>query len=45
MHKKELKEKYKIKSIEIFGSYTRNEQKETSDVDILVEFYEALDLI
>lgn len=37
-HKEELKEKYKVKEIGIFGSYIRGEQKETSDVDILVEF-------
>ncbi|WP_018154462.1 nucleotidyltransferase family protein [Methanothermococcus thermolithotrophicus] len=37
-HKKELKEKYKVKTIGIFGSYARGEQKETSDIDILVEF-------
>ena len=44
-HKKELKEKYKVKSIAIFGSYARGEQKETSDIDILVEFYKTPDLI
>ncbi|WP_456473065.1 nucleotidyltransferase family protein [Methanocaldococcus sp.] len=44
-HKKELEEKYKVKSIAIFGSYARGEQKETSDIDILVEFYKTPDLI
>ncbi|WP_423792285.1 nucleotidyltransferase family protein [Methanocaldococcus indicus] len=44
-HKNELKERYKVKSIAIFGSYARGEQKETSDIDILVEFYETPDLI
>lgn len=29
---------YGVKRIELFGSYIRNEQKPTSDVDILVEF-------
>ncbi len=38
-HKKELEEKYKIKEIGIFGSYLRGEDKEDSDLDILVEFY------
>ncbi|MGV9141952.1 MAG: nucleotidyltransferase family protein [Promethearchaeota archaeon] len=33
-----LKEEYNVKSIGIFGSYVRSEQKEESDVDILVEF-------
>ena len=37
-HKKELKEKYGIKEIGIFGSYLRGEAKKESDVDILVEF-------
>jgi len=37
-HEEELKEKYKIKEIGIFGSYLRGEDKESSDVDILVEF-------
>ena len=44
-HKKELKEKYKVKTIGIFGSYARGEQKETSDIDILVEFYETPSLL
>ena len=44
-HKEILKKKYKVKSIAIFGSYARNEQKETSDIDILVEFYKTPDLI
>lgn len=32
--------KYKVKSIALFGSYVRNEQKEDSDIDLLVEFEE-----
>jgi len=39
-HKEELKEKYKIKEIKIFGSYARGEQRETSDIDIIVDFEE-----
>ncbi|KPJ64288.1 MAG: hypothetical protein AMJ45_06075 [Syntrophobacter sp. DG_60] len=35
---KEILEKYKVKSIALFGSYVRNEQKEDSDIDLLVEF-------
>jgi len=42
--KKDLKEKYNVKGIGIFGSLTRGEQKETSDIDILVEFGENADL-
>ena len=37
-HKKEMKEKYGVKEIGIFGSLVRGEMKEESDVDILVEF-------
>jgi uncharacterized protein len=37
--KKELFEKYPIKSLAIFGSYARNEQKEASDLDLMVEFH------
>jgi hypothetical protein len=43
-HKEELRERYKIKEIRIFGSYARGEQKRESDVDILVDFYEIPDL-
>lgn len=34
----ELKEKYHIKKLGIFGSYARGEATENSDLDILVEF-------
>ncbi len=44
-HKKELEEKYQVKSIGIFGSVAREEQKKTSDVDILVDFHEVPDLL
>ena len=30
--------RYGVKRIGIFGSYIRNEQRENSDIDILVEF-------
>lgn len=36
-----LKEKFRVKKIGIFGSYSRGEQRKSSDVDILVEFYET----
>lgn len=32
------KEKYGVKKIGLFGSYNLEEQKESSDIDILVEF-------
>lgn len=36
--KPELRRKYKVKEIGIFGSYARGEQKKTSDLDVLVKF-------
>lgn len=45
LHKQELKDKYKIKEIEVFGSYVRREQNESSDIDLLVEFEETPDLL
>jgi predicted nucleotidyltransferase len=44
-HKKELKEKYYVKSIALFGSYVRGEQAANSDIDILVEFEKPITLI
>ena len=44
LHKEELKKKYKVKEIGIFGSYVRHEQKKKSDLDVLVTFYETIDL-
>jgi len=38
--RKELEEKYKVKTVAIFGSYARNEQ--TEDGDIMVEFSEPV---
>jgi predicted nucleotidyltransferase len=36
-HKEEIRQKYGIIILGVFGSYARGEQKETSDVDIIVE--------
>jgi len=36
--KPELRRRYKVMGLGIFGSYSRGEQKKTSDVDILVKF-------
>jgi predicted nucleotidyltransferase len=44
-NKELLRRKFKVKEIGLFGSYVRNEQKETSDVDILVEFEETPTLL
>ena len=35
--KPELKAKYKLRSIALFGSYARGEQTSESDVDVLVD--------
>jgi predicted nucleotidyltransferase len=43
-HENELKKKYGIKKIGIFGSYLRGEAKEGSDFDILVEFEQDVDI-
>lgn len=43
-YKAYLSDKFKVKSISVFGSYLRGEQKENSDLDILVEFNETIDL-
>ncbi len=40
-----LIEKYAVKSLYIFGSYAREEQKDSSDVDILVDFKKTPDLL
>lgn len=44
-YKEELVEKYSVKEIGLFGSYVRGEQKKRSDVDVMVEFNEAPDLL
>lgn len=43
-HEIELKEKYGVKEIGIFGSYVRGEQKKGSDIDVLVEFYPDIEM-
>lgn len=40
-----LKDKFKVRGIGIFGSYIRGEEKEKSDLDILVEFEEPISLL
>jgi predicted nucleotidyltransferase len=37
-HRQELEQRFKVKTIAIFGSYARGEQTKESDVDVLVEF-------
>ncbi|HHV81354.1 TPA: nucleotidyltransferase, partial [bacterium] len=40
----EIEEKYNAEVIGIFGSFVRGEEKETSDIDVLVDFNESADL-
>ena len=39
-----LRERFQVETIGIFGSYSRGEHKEKSDVDILVTFVEPSDI-
>jgi uncharacterized protein len=43
-HMPALAERYRIKSLGIFGSYVRGEARDTSDIDLLVEFSETPDI-
>jgi predicted nucleotidyltransferase len=43
-HKQELRDKFEVEEIGIFGSYVRKEQKKKSDLDVLVSFSETIDL-
>jgi len=43
-HKEELKERYGVKEIGVFGSYVSGKQRERrSDLDVLVEFEKRID--
>ena len=44
-HRSELSENYSVKNIGIFGSYRRGEQREASDLDVLVEFEKPVSLL
>lgn len=41
-HKPELADRFKVKKIGVFGSYVREEEEETSDIDILVDLFEPI---
>jgi uncharacterized protein len=43
-HKQELRDRFKVDKIGIFGSYVRKEQKKKSDLDVLISFSETIDL-
>lgn len=40
----EMKQRYKVKEIGVFGSVVRGEHQQTSDIDVLVDFEEGADL-
>jgi predicted nucleotidyltransferase len=40
-----LMERYDVETLEVFGSYVRDEQRKDSDLDILVTFKEAPSLL
>ena len=40
VHKEELRRRYGIKELVIFGSYVRGEERKDSDLDLLAEFEE-----
>uniref|UniRef100_A0A7C2Z2I3 Nucleotidyltransferase n=1 Tax=Hydrogenobacter sp. TaxID=2152829 RepID=A0A7C2Z2I3_9AQUI len=42
--KEEIREKYGVIILGVFGSYARGEEKETSDIDILVEIEKPIGL-
>ncbi|MCK4417196.1 MAG: nucleotidyltransferase family protein [Candidatus Latescibacteria bacterium] len=44
-NKPELEKRFKVKEIGIFGSFVRGDQKEKSDLDVLVEFEEPVSLL
>jgi len=41
----ELKEEYKINTLEVFGSFVRSKQEEESDLDLLITFTENPSLL
>ena len=40
-HRQELRERFGVKSLRLFGSVARDEASEQSDVDVLVDFDET----
>jgi len=41
-HKEELRRKYNVKEIGVFGSYVGGSRRNQADIDILVEFEEPI---
>jgi predicted nucleotidyltransferase len=44
-HLPDLREQYKLRSLGLFGSYVRAEQRKRSDLDVLVDFDEPPTLL
>ncbi|MGK7905286.1 MAG: nucleotidyltransferase family protein [Hormoscilla sp.] len=44
-YKSIMREKYKVRELGIFGSYVRGEQHYDSDVDVLIDYLEAPELL
>ena len=42
--KRDLKDRYQVKELGLFGSYANGEPQEFSDIDILADFEEGADL-
>ena len=42
--KPEIVKEFHVKEIGVFGSYVRGEEKDDSDIDILIEFEKPIDL-
>jgi len=43
--KPQLEKEYFVEEIGVFGSYVRDEQTENSDIDILINFKDGMDLL
>jgi len=43
--KPDVEKQYHVRSMALFGSYSRNEQTEASDVDLLVDFAEPINYV
>ena len=40
-----LKKRFKVETVDVFGSYSRGEQTKNSDLDLLVTYSESVDLL
>jgi len=43
-HKRELRKRFKVKNVGVFGSYIKEQQRKRSNIDIVVEFEEPVGL-